>query len=104
MRASRYASLNWHKRQHIAALKRLRQFALRLDEGDTTAAADMAEYLESWLGSHARLADRMMGAFLRNSQRACKITFRAGTKPPEACNWVSATGDRFNPLATKRGL
>lgn len=43
----------------------------------------------------------MLGAFLRNHQR-CKVTFRAGTKPQDACAWVTAEGDAFNPESSKK--
>ena len=40
----------------------------------------------------------MMGAFLRNQQRCMwKLTFRAGTKPLDACVWIGTNGDTFDP-------
>jgi hypothetical protein len=46
----------------------------------------------------------MMGAFLRNHQRSMfKLTFRAGTKPVDACDWVRANGDTFDPQAGENG-
>jgi hypothetical protein len=63
---------------------------------------ELVEYLTSWLPEHAGLADRMMGAFLRNHQRGMfKVTFRAGTKPPDACAWVDVRGDAFDPQASE---
>jgi hemerythrin len=104
MRAARYGSLLWHQRQHDAARGRVGQFVLRIEQGDTKAGLALVEYLKSWLRDHTRLADRMMGAFLRNQRRVCKLTFRAGTKPLDACDWVNANGDRVNPLTSKPGL
>src|ERR1017187_2094155 len=89
MRASRYGSLRWHKQQHDNARRRVEQFVLRIEQGDTEAGLALVDYLAAWLRDHTRLADRMMGAFLRNQQRClCKVTFRAGTKPMDACAWV----------------
>ena len=104
MRASRYGSLRWHKQQHDSARSRVEQFVLRIEQGDTKAGLALIEYLKAWLRDHTRLADRMMGAFLRNQQRVCKLTFRAGTKPIDACDWVNLNGDRFNPLTRKHGF
>jgi hemerythrin len=100
MRAARYDSLRWHKRSHSGARKRVGQFVLRIEQGDRKAGLELAEYLTSWLHEHTRLADRMMGAFLRNQQRCMfKLTFRAGTKPMNACSWVTADGDVLDPLS-----
>jgi hypothetical protein len=41
----------------------------------------------------------MMGAFLRNHRHIGKVTFRAGTKPIDACAWTDTKGDGFDPLA-----
>ncbi len=99
MRAARYGSLRWHKQQHNTARRRVQQFVHRIEQGDDEAGLALVEYLKSWLRNHARLADRMMGAFLRNRQRCMyKLTFQAATKPMEACSWVDAKGDSFNPL------
>jgi hemerythrin len=96
MRAARYDSLRWHKTAHDHARRRVTQLVLRIEQGDATAGLELVEYLTSWLHDHTRLADRMLGAFLRNHQR-CTMTFRAGTKPIDACDWVTANGDTFNP-------
>ncbi len=98
MRAARYGSLRWHKQQHDAARGRLRQFALRFEQGDPEAGPALVEYLKSWLHAHTRLADQMMGAFLRNEKRGLyRMTLQAGTKPREACVWVRANGDPVDP-------
>ena len=91
MRAARYESLRWHKQQHDGVRKRARQFAPLIEDGDVEAGRTLVEYLKSWLRDHTRLADRMMGAFLRN-QSLCKLTIRAGTKPADACEWIDSKG------------
>ncbi len=97
MRAARYPSLRWHKQQHDAARKKVKQFALRIDRQDSTAGVALVEYLKSWLHDHTRVADRMLGSFLRNHRRVAKLTFRAGTQPMNARAWVDAKGDAFDP-------
>lgn len=104
MRAARYSSYGWHKRNHDAALKRVSQLAERIEEGENAAGQDLVKYLTSWLHSHTRMADMMLGSFLRNRQRGlCKITLRAGTKPANACAWVDSNGERFDPSAKNSG-
>ena len=99
MRAARYGSLNWHKQSHTAARKRLAQLIGRIENSDTNAGPELVDYLSRWLQEHTRLSDRMMGAFLRNHRRSVgKLTFRAGTKPIDACAWVDVNGDKFDPL------
>ena len=98
MRAARYASIRWHKQAHDHARRRVGEFVLRIEQGDSRAGLELVDYLTSWLNDHTRLADRMMGAFLRNQQRCMwKLTFRAGTKPLDACTWVDTHGDTFDP-------
>jgi len=97
MRAASYPSIRWHKQQHDHAHKRVAEFVRRMQEGDGQAGFDLIVYLTSWLHDHTRLADRMLGAFLR-IQRLCKVTLHAGTRPADACTWVDATGARFDPL------
>ena len=97
MRAARYSSMRWHKQQHDAVTKRVAVLVGRIEQGDTKAGLELVEYLKSWLHDHTRLSDRMLGAFLRNQQRfMCKMTFRAGTKPIDACRWVDARGEKFD--------
>jgi hemerythrin len=104
MRAARYGSLGWHKQQHDTARKRVERFILRIEQGDVTAGLELVDYLTAWLHNHTRLADRMMGAFLRNQQRCMwKLTFRAGTKPMDACAWVRASGHPFDPQTDGSG-
>lgn len=105
MHAARYYSLDWHKGLHAGALRKVRYFATGIEQGDTGAARSLVKYLKSWLRTHTRLADRMMGAYLRNEQRSLgKIVFRAGTKAADACAWVDSAGNRFEPTATPHRL
>ena|ERR1019366_10416742 len=104
MRAARYGSLRWHKLQHDNARGRAEQFVARIERDDIGAGIELVEYLTSWLRDHTRLADRMLGAYLRNRQRCVKLTFRAGTKPADACDWLDSKGDKFDPLTAKRGF
>jgi hemerythrin len=98
MRAARYTSLPWHKQQHKAASKRVAQFVRLIDQGDAEAGPAMIEYLTTWLHRHTGIADRMMGAFLRNHQRCMwKVTLQASTKPLDACVWVGTNGEKFDP-------
>jgi hemerythrin len=98
MNAARYGSLRWHKQAHNAARRRVQQFVQRIDQGDLNAGVELVEYLTSWLTDHTAIADRMMGAFLRNHKRCMwKLTFRAGTKPADSCTWVNANGESFDP-------
>jgi hemerythrin len=41
----------------------------RIRRGDRDAAIELLDFLSTWLTDHIRLADRMLGAFLRNHQR-----------------------------------
>ena len=102
MRAARYASMRWHKKQHDNAARRVQQLVNRLEQGDLQAGLEMVQYLTSWLHDHTRLSDQMLGAFLRNEQRfLCTLTLRAGTKPINACAWVRANGDTFGPQTSE---
>jgi len=104
MRAARYGSVRWHKQQHDNARIRVGKFVARIRQGDAAAGIELVEHLTSWLRDHTRLADRMMGAFLRNQRRCVKLTFRAGTKPVDAGDWIDTKGDKFDPLAVKSGF
>ena len=66
MRAMHYASFEWHKRQHNAARKRVKALAGSIEGGDTPATRELLEFLSAWLRDHMNVADRMMGAYLRN--------------------------------------
>lgn len=98
MRAARYESLRWHRGQHGAVRKRAAAMVPKINLGDAEAGHALIDFLKSWLPNHARVADRMMGAFLRNHQLS-KVTIRVGTKPAAACEWMSARGGKFDPTA-----
>jgi hemerythrin-like metal-binding protein len=96
MRAARYEAEKWHRKMHLAAKWRVEAFADRLMEGHAEAAGELVEYLTEWLSNHTRVADRMMGAALRNHDRHMwKLTFEAGTKPLGKGKWVTVTGEPF---------
>jgi hemerythrin len=98
MRAARYEGMRWHKQRHDAARKRVEGFVLRIGQGVPDAGPELVEHLTGWLHNHTRVADQMMAAALRNHQRCMwKVTFHAGTKPAEACDWVTIDGEAFDP-------
>ncbi len=97
MRAARYSSLPWHKRQHENARKRVMQYVQRIEKGEPDAGPELVEYLTSWFDVHAHLAVQMLGAALRNHERGLyKLTIQAGTKPANACTWIDSRGDSFD--------
>jgi hemerythrin len=69
MRAADYPAYDWHKRQHDAARKRVRNFAGRARDGDVAAVPELVDFFKAWLRDHTGLHDRMMGAYLRNFER-----------------------------------
>jgi hemerythrin-like metal-binding protein len=69
MRAIHYTSFDWHKRQHDAVRKKGKALAKRIAGGDSAAAGELLEFLSEWLRGHMSVADRMMGARLRNYLR-----------------------------------
>ncbi len=74
MRATGYSHYEWHKRQHQTARSRVQGLARRVRQGDSEAANELAAFLSGWLNDHVRLADRMLGAYLRNYQRRQPLT------------------------------
>ncbi|MEO8369620.1 MAG: bacteriohemerythrin [Candidatus Solibacter sp.] len=66
MKAMHYQGMAWHKKQHDTARKKSRELAKRIAEGDATATTDTLKFLSQWLTDHITVADRMMGATLRN--------------------------------------
>ena len=70
MRETHYLSLAWHKGQHDTVRKRFRELAPLIEAGDVDAGNDLVEFLTRWLDEHTAVTDRMMGAHLRNKQRA----------------------------------
>jgi hemerythrin len=69
MRAAHYSGLAWHKQQHDGTRRRLKDFARRVEAGDKPAVRELLDFLAPWMRDHVGLADRMMGAYLRNQQR-----------------------------------
>jgi hemerythrin len=69
MRAMRYTALEWHKRQHDTVRKTSKVLARRVAGGDANATSELLEFLSKWLRDHMTVADRMMGAYLRNYLR-----------------------------------
>lgn len=70
MRLGHYDALVWHKQQHDTARRRMRHLAPLIESGDADAGNTLIAFLSKWLDDHTGLTDRMMGAFLRNQQRA----------------------------------
>ncbi|MGA2135570.1 MAG: bacteriohemerythrin [Bryobacteraceae bacterium] len=70
MRAAGYAHYAWHRRRHKTALRKVSELRARIRRGDREAADELLRFLQGWLNDHIGIADRMLGAFLRNQQRA----------------------------------
>jgi len=70
MRDTRYLSFDWHKGQHDTARKRLREYVPLIELGDVDAGTALVGFLTRWLDGHIAVTDRMMGAYLRNQERA----------------------------------
>ena len=70
MEATNYLSFGWHKQQHDAARHRLKEFTKEVEAGETNAVASLLEFLSHWMRDHVAVADRMVGAYLRNYSRA----------------------------------
>ncbi|HVN05396.1 MAG TPA: bacteriohemerythrin [Bryobacteraceae bacterium] len=69
MRASGYSLYAWHRRQHRALQARCAPLEKCVRNGDRAGALESLESLCRLLDEHIRLADRMLGAHLRNHQR-----------------------------------
>jgi len=69
MQEARYMSLSWHRSQHDAARKRVVAFGGRIEAGDKEAIRELLTYMAAWMQDHVAVADRMMGASLRNRNR-----------------------------------
>jgi len=69
MRSAHFPSLAWHKQQHDAVRKRASECIARIDAGESEARIELLKFLSSWMRDHLSVADRMMGAYLRNWQR-----------------------------------
>jgi len=81
MRASGYPLYAWHKRQHAVVNGKMKLLERRILHDDRNAALLVLD-LSVWLKNHIRLADRMLGAYLRNYQRAQAAAGGAGLLAP----------------------
>jgi len=73
MRASGYSLYEWHRRQHRAAHSRLALLEQQVRSFDRAGALEVLGAFCRWLDDHIRLADRMLGAHLRNRQRELAV-------------------------------
>jgi hemerythrin len=69
MKACHYNALGWHKKQHDAVRWRIRRLVKQIDAGKPGAAAELLEFLDSWLKTHTSVSDRMLGSYVRNFLR-----------------------------------
>jgi hemerythrin len=69
MQAAHYGSYKWHKQQHDSVRKRAKTVLRKVAKGETGAALLLLDFISSWLKDHMAVADRMMGAYLRNYER-----------------------------------
>ena len=69
MRAAKYAMFDWHKGLHDSLRKRAAVFAGRIQAGDRKAGSELIDFASRWLEDHMAVADKMMGAALRNHRR-----------------------------------
>jgi len=76
MREAGYSLYAWHRRLHHAASSKVRVLERRIRRGDRDAVLELLDFLSGWLGDHIRLADRMLGAYLRNHQRELTASVR----------------------------
>jgi hemerythrin len=70
MAAANYLSFDWHRQQHDTARKRLKEVEEQVAAGDTGAVADLLQFLSTWFRDHVAVADRIVGAYLRNYGRS----------------------------------
>ena len=73
MRAAAYPSRDWHERQHQTARAKLAALNQSVAHGDHQETFEALEALAGWLRDHTSIADRMVGAYLRNHQRATAV-------------------------------
>jgi len=104
MQAAQYSLFSWHELSHDAARKRVSGFIQRISTGDVEAAAALVKYMVAWLHDHTRLADKMLGAFLRNKRRVGKLVITVGTKEFDSCAWRDSRGERLDRLPSRRAL
>jgi hemerythrin-like metal-binding protein len=70
MRSSGYPLYEWHRRQHLAIRSQVDRLARSIRRRRQQLAVAHLNALGRSLANHIRLADRMLGAYLRNYQRA----------------------------------
>ena len=70
MRTHRYSLREWHAQQHDTVRKKVRRFAPLVEADDREAAREFCAFLSAWVDDHTAVADRMMGAFIRNQRRS----------------------------------
>jgi hemerythrin-like metal-binding protein len=70
MQSTGYPSYGWHKQQHETARRRLKLFIPLVESGDREGIELFFEFLSGWLEDHTSVTDRMMGAYVRNYERA----------------------------------
>ena len=66
----RYPLIAWHKGQHDNIRRRATEAAKAIQSGDLNAGKEFIDYFNRWLRDHMAVADNMMGAAIRNYQRA----------------------------------
>ena len=70
MQSTGYPSYGWHRQQHETARRRLKLFVPLIESGDKEGTELFLEFLSGWLEDHTTVTDRMMGAYVRNYERA----------------------------------
>lgn len=80
MRESNYTAFAWHARQHRTASDKSAALIAQIREGKSAAAVDLLEFLSGWLKDHISVADKMMGAYLRNQRRLALVSPRGASK------------------------
>ena len=78
MQSTAYPSYGWHKQQHETARRRLKLFVPLIESGEAEATELFFEFLSGWLEDHTTVTDRMMGAYVRNYERANGASAFAG--------------------------
>jgi hemerythrin-like metal-binding protein len=69
MRLSRYSAMNWHERQHQTARGLLAVLTDSMRGSGGESVLNALEALTGWMLDHVTVADRMLGAHLRNYWR-----------------------------------
>jgi hemerythrin-like metal-binding protein len=69
MRLSRYSAMDWHERQHQTGRGLLAALIDAIRGHGTASPFDALDALTAWMLDHISVADRMLGAHLRNYDR-----------------------------------